>query len=318
MGRGRPRDEASESRIARVPTTTAALVVDSRCILGEGIVWAPSRRALLWTDIQRSMLWMHSLATNVTQTWTLPDRLGSLVVCESGRLLLGLAKGLYFADIDSAKGTDLPVTAVVKVEPQAPKLRINDGRTDRSGNYVFGTMNEHEPGGPAGGFYQYSTRRGLRRLNLDPISIANSICFSLDGRTMYHCDSPTGRIMQGDYDADSAHVSNVREFVRLGPAGGLPDGSVIDAAGYLWNAAWGVGLIRRCAPDGTLEREIAVPAKNPTCVAFGGDDLDRLFITSSRQEMSDEELERVPHAGGVYAALPGGIRGVPEPLFRGA
>jgi L-arabinonolactonase len=270
---------------------------------------------VLWTDIQASSLWMHGGDTFTTRSWALPDRLGSFVICESGMLLLGLAKGLYLADIDAATGSDLPVTPVIAVEPDRPRTRINDGRTDREGNYVFGTFNEAEDGA-TGSFYQYSSRHGLRRLDVGGVTIPNSICFSLDGRTMYFCDSPLGRIMQCDYDAASAATSNVREFVRY--TSGLPDGSVIDSNGYLWNAVWGAGTVRRFAPDGRLDREIALPPKNLTCLCFGGPSGDHLYVTSSRQEMSEEEFARTPTAGSVYRVLPGDASGVPDALFRGA
>jgi L-arabinonolactonase len=195
--------------------------------------------------------------------------------------------------------------------------RINDGRTDRAGNFVFGTMNEDETEDAEriGSFYQYSARYGLRRLDLGGVAIANSICFSQDGRRMYYCDSPRRRIMQCDYDAERAAVANAREFVVFAPHEGLPDGSVIDAAGCLWNAAWGAGAVRRYTPDGRVDREITVPARNPTCPTFGGDALDDLYITSSRQEMTNDELEGTPHAGGVYAVMPG-AQGLPESFFR--
>jgi sugar lactone lactonase YvrE len=294
----------------------ATLHVDSRCTLGEGILWSARRHALLWTDIERSQLWMHSALDESTESWTLPDRLGSFAICESGRLLLGLAKGLSIGDIDAARGPQLPVSAVMPIEPDLPGTRINDGRTDRSGNFVFGTFNEPEDRAPLGSFYQYSTRHGLRRLDLGGVVIPNSICFSIDGATMYYCDSPTGRIMQCEYEAESAQVANAREFVRYAAHEGQPDGSVIDAAGCLWNAVWGAGVVRRFTPDGRLDREIAVPAKNLTCICFGGDALDELYITSSRQEMSVEELARTPETGGVYRATAGDVRGLPEVLFR--
>jgi L-arabinonolactonase len=293
---------------------SAELVVDCRCTLGEGILWWAARRALVWTDIEQSTLWMYGVADRVTRTWALPDRLGSLAICESGRLLLGLAKGLSLADVDTATGAELGVEPVIAIEPHLPRHRINDGRTDRAGNFVFGTFNEARDG-PGGSFYQYSSRHGLRRLDVGGVIIPNSICFSLDGRTMYFCDSPDARIRQCDYDAASAGVANVREFVRLGKTEGFPDGSVIDAEGCLWNAAWGAGLVRRYAPDGRVLDEIAVAAKNPTCVAFGGDALGDLYITSARQEMSDDELASTPEAGGVYrVAL--GLAGVPDVPFR--
>ncbi len=295
-----------------MPTSLADLYVDARCTLGEGIVWDPRRRALLWTDIERSTLWLHGAAGS--RSWRVPDRLGSFALCASGRVLLALAKGLFLADIDSAAGPDLPVQPLAPVEHKVPGTRTNDGRTDRSGNFVFGTFNEAQDGA-AGSFYQYSARHGLRRLDLGGVTIANSIGFGRDGRTMYFCDSPVGRIMRCDYDAHSARVANVREFVRFGPSDGLPDGSVIDEEDCLWNAAWGVGKVRRYSPDGRVLHEIAVPAKNTTCPAFGGEALADLFITSSRQEMTEQELAQVPHAGGVYRCANVGVRGVADAVF---
>jgi L-arabinonolactonase len=259
---------------------------------------------------------MHSVATDITRIWALPDRLGSFAICESGRLLLGLAKGLFLADVDGASGAELHVEPVIALEAQLPRTRINDGRTDREGNFVFGTFNEAKDE-PRGSFYQYSSRHGLRRLDVGGVVIPNSICFSLDGRTMYFCDSADARIRQCDYDAASAGVANVREFVRFAKTDGLPDGSVIDAEGCLWNAAWGAGLVRRYAPDGRVLDQVAVAAKNPTCPAFGGDALDDLYITSARQEMSADELASTPGAGGVYRATTG-LRGISDAPFRDA
>ena len=208
------------------------------------------------------------------------------------------------------------MTRIADVERDIPTTRINDGRTDRSGRFVFGTMNE-EDGHPAiGSFYQWSTTAGLRRLDLPRAGIANSICFSPGGETMYFCDSPTGRIMQCCYDAAAAAVSDVREFTILESEEGQPDGSIVDASGYLWNAAWGAAVVRRYRPDGTIEREITVPARNPTCVVFAGAALNQLYITTARQEMSPLELERVPHAGGIYRAEVEDVAGLKDAPFR--
>ena len=294
------------TRVAR-----AQLAVDSRCTLGEGILWWRAPGALFWTDIQESRLWMH-VPPCETRSWTLPDRLGSMAICRSGRLLLGLAKELAFAALDESR-QHLAVTPIAGVEAEHTATRINDGRTDRAGNFVFGTMDESEAA-PGGHFYQYSSTRGLRRLNLPGITIANSICFSPDGRTMYFCDSPQRRIMQCDYDAVEARAANVRPFVDFAPHQGLPDGSVVDADGCLWNAEWSAGMVRRYTPGGRIDREVAVPAKNPTCVCFGGPSLDELYVTSARQQMTPEELSAVPHAGGVYMALPG-VRGIADAEF---
>jgi sugar lactone lactonase YvrE len=297
---------------------SAALAVDSRCTLGEGVLWCAQRRALLWTDIQNSRLWIYSPAEARARSWTLPDRMGSMALCRSGRLLLGLAKGLFLTELDTDREEgaidQLRLSPVVPVEPDQPSTRINDGRTDRAGNFVFGTMNEDPSKAPIGAFYQYSVRFGLRRLDLGGVYIPNSICFSLDGGTMYFCDSGQRRILQCDYDAESASAASVRDFLRFGEGQGVPDGSVIDEGGCLWNAEWGAAMVRRYTPGGRIDRSISVPAKNPTCPVFGGDHLDQLYITSSRQEMSGEELARMSEAGGVFVASPG-VRGVPDALF---
>jgi L-arabinonolactonase len=291
---------------------TASLFVDCRCLLGEGIVWWRERRALLWTDIDGRRLWMHD--ERGTCNWALPDRLGSLAPCESGQVLLALAKGLFLTDVDGSSRDRLTLEPLVSVEPELISTRTNDGRTDRDGNFVFGTMDMRDGHPATGSFYQWSGRGGLRRLPLPNVGIANSICFSPDGGSMYFCDSPQRRIMRGRYHASDASVEAVSTFVTL--AHGFPDGSIVDADGFLWNAVWGAGVIRRYAPDGSLDREIAVPAKNPTCAVFGGDAMNELYVTTARQEMSIEELERTPDAGSVYRATVDGVRGLPDRLVR--
>lgn len=295
---------------------TATLWADTACVLGEGPVWCQRRGALLWTDIEGATLWMRTPATGATVSWRLPDRAGSLALCASGRVLLGLAKGLAFADLDRGTTGVLPVTPAAAVEADEPRTRINDGRTDRSGNFVFGTMNEEHAatGARLGHIYQFSPRHGLRRLNIDPVAITNSICFSVSGRTMYFADSLDRRVMQADYDAATARVANVREFARLSTTTGVPDGSIIDADDCLWNAVWGQGRLQRYSADGALIREVLVAATNTTCPAFGGTDLTDLYVTSSRLEMDADALARLPHAGGVFHLVPG-VRGVADTLF---
>jgi L-arabinonolactonase len=312
------------------PTTTSGavptLAIDSRCEVGECVLWCDRRHALLWTDIPRGRLWMHIPDTGTTLHWDLPARLGCFALCSDGRLLLGLAKGLFLADpfqvdpmlaasITGTRGgernTSLALQHVVDVEPERDDTRVNDGRSDRHGNFVFGTKHEGEQGEP-GSYYQFSFEHGLRRLALPAPAIPNSICFSHDGRTMYFCDSRNPEILCCEYEPERAAVSGVRKFARTDDEAASPDGSVIDAEGFLWNAQWGSGRIVRYRPDGSIERTITVPAINPSCCAFGGKDFDELYVTTAREDMDADALMRAPHAGGVYRLRLQDVRGVPE------
>jgi len=305
---------------APVTSDAVALVVDSRCELGECVLWCDRREALLWTDIPNGRLWAHTPHNGATLHWDFPGRLGCFAFCSDGRVLLGMAKGLFLADPLAGDDTadrgvlqsmGLALHRVADVEPERNDTRINDGRSDRHGNFVFGT--KHEGGqGAHGGYYQFSFDRGLRRLALPGATIPNSICFSLDGRTMYFCDSCVPEILCCDYDPEHAAVSRVRVFTRLDAEGASPDGSIIDAENHLWNAQWAAGRVVRYRPDGSMERTITVPAINPSCCALGGKAFDQLYITTAREEMDPDALMRTPQAGGVYGLHLPDVRGVPE------
>ena len=293
----------------------AAICVDSRCSLGEGIIWDAHNRRVLWTDIDSSVIWSYTPGTGDVRRWKVPDRVGMLASCSRGNVLIGMTKGLYVVDLDAASDEHLAVTKLVDVEPDCRDTRINDGRSDRDGNIVFGTMNE-SPGHPATGhFYQYSSANGLRRLDVGPAAIPNSICFSRDGRTIWFCDSLDRTIRCGNYDPADATITGIEIFARLAPDEGLPDGSIVDADGYVWNAAWAGGVVRRYDPDGRIERVVRIPTKHPTCPAFGGPDCSILYVTSSRNEHTEDELAGSPQAGGLFSVAIPGIRGVVDTPF---
>jgi L-arabinonolactonase len=303
-----------------LPMGLATLAVDSRCALGEGILWCEQRAVLFWTDIEGARLWMHTPDSGATRSWPLPDRLACLALGRERHLLLGLAKGLYVVDIDAAiansndksNDTALPLKHVADVEADNPETRLNDGRADRQGNFVFGTKSERADGAAIGSFYQYSPDHGLRRLALPNAAIPNSICFSPDGATMYYCDSPQRRILCCDYGASTATVSGQRVFAVLDHPSAEPDGSIIDADGGLWNAQWGGGQVVRYRPDGSVDRTIAVPANQPSCCTIGGAGYDRLYITSARTGLDDTALAAFPHSGGIFQCSLQSPLGLPE------
>jgi L-arabinonolactonase len=287
----------------------ATLLVDSQCELGEALTWCTRRQAWLWSDIEQSRIWMHRPSDGLTRSFSTPDRVGAFVVCDSGALLLGLAKGLGLAALDIDGSDPFDVRHLEAVEPDLPTTRINDGRTDRSGAFVFGTFNVGHAE-PIGSLYQYTRTHGLRRLDVGSVTCANSICFSADGGTMFFADSPTRRILRCDYNSERASVGPVTTFVELGAKQGLPDGSIIDGSGGLWNAEWGSGRVRRYDLSGQMTDEVRIATPHATCPAFGGADHSDLCITSARP------AARHPAAGGLFHARIERMHGIPDELFR--
>ena len=287
------------------------VLTDTRHELGECVLWCERTGRLLWTDIPAATLWAYTPATGRTASWPMPERLCCFALTGSDdRLLLGLASGLAFFTFSSGK-----VTRICDVEPDIPSTRINDGRCDRQGRFVFGMFNQAEhPKHALGGFYRLNLDLSLERLPLPNAAIANSICFSPNGRRMYFADSAQKAILYADYNPCSAEVGRVHTFVAADAVPGEPDGSTIDAAGYLWSTRWGAGIVARFAPDGQLERTVSLAAPQPSCPAFGGPDLTTLFVTSAHLGMSDAERAAAPLSGALFAqALE--IRGLPESRF---
>jgi len=163
--------------------------------------------------------------------------------------------------------------------------------------------------------YRLDLDLSLHRL-FGGLSSANSTCFSLDGRTMYFADTPQAVIWAFDYDPGPGTPSRRRIFCDFRDQPGVPDGSVIDADGCLWNAQWNGGRVARYRPNGSVDRVIEIPCRNPTSLAFGGRELDTLYVTTSRLTLTREEARKQPLAGKLLAVRPG-VKGLPEMRFRG-
>lgn len=283
-------------------------MLDAENALGECVLWCERSERLLWTDILGATLYAHHPASGATERWVMPEPLASFALTEhAGRLLLGLASQLAFFDFTSGI-----VTPICEVEPGLA-TRLNDGRCDRQGRFVFGTFHHAEPREQVGAYYRLNLDLSLEKLALPACAIANSICFSPDGATMFYCDSPERVIRCCDYDAVSGALSQPRVFVTLAPGAGEPDGSCVDADGYLWNAQWGASQVVRYAPDGQIERVIATPALQPSCVALGGPGLRTLYISSARVGIAEPAADD----GAVFSHVMADVCGIAESRFRG-
>jgi sugar lactone lactonase YvrE len=279
-----------------------------RCVHAEGPVWSDVEQRLYWTDIESRMLWSLDPTNGTTESWTMPQKVCSIAFRRKGGFLLAFESGLSFYDL-----TRRVEKWIVDIEADLPTTRMNDGRCDRQGRFIVGGFDASEKGLSAA--YRLDPDLSLHRL-FGGLSSANSTCFSLDGRTMYYADSPQAAIWAFAYDTGTGTPGSRRVFFDFRGQPGIPDGSVIDAEGCLWNAQWNGSRVARFRPDGALDRVIEVPCRNPTSLAFGGRDLDILFITTSRLTLTEEEARLQPLAGTLLAVRPG-VKGLPETPFAG-
>lgn len=274
--------------------------------LGEGVLWDHLGHRAWWTDIQERRLYRYDPKTLELETFALPERLGSFGFIEgSERIVAAFESGFAYYLPESGE------LEWIARPPHGPgKLRFNDGRVDRHGRFWAGSM--VEGGGKATGKL-YCLTKGTASVHLSGISICNSVCFSPDGRHMYFADTPHRKILRFDADAATGSLQNQTVLVET-PRGAYPDGSNVDAEGHIWNAHWGAGRVVRYAPDGGISGGIAVPASQPTCVAFGGDDLNLLLVTSARENLGAAALAQQPHAGDLFIYRVG-AKGIPESRY---
>ena len=262
-----------------------ATLIDSVSVgntLGEGVLWDSVGKLAWWTDIQERRLYRYEPVSRALERFELPERLGSFGFIEgSERIIAAFESGFAYYHPESAA-----LEWVSRPEHAAANMRLNDGRVDRQGRFWAGSMVEGS-GKPTGKLYCLA--KGVSQEHLTGITICNSLCFSPDGRHMYFADSPHRTILKFDSDPDTGVLSNRQVFART-PPGAFPDGSIVDSDGHLWNAQWGAGCVVRYAPDGTISGRVELPVSQPTCVAFGGDALDLLFITSAREALDAATL----------------------------
>ncbi len=284
--------------------------------LGECILWNAENQLVWWTDIHESTLYNFNPASSELKKYELPERLGSFgFIDNDSRLICAFASG--FAIYQPENGE---IEWLARPELSYRGTRFNDGRVDREGCFWAGTMVEgdglNESGNPVkGSLYRLAGRNCTRMLG--DIDISNSICWSLDGSTLYFANSPTQIIHAFDMNGDSGlsgSLLNKGIFAKSAyPA--TPDGSVIDADGYLWNAQWGGGKIVRYSPLGDIDYELQLPVSQPTCICFGGPDMNWLFVTTANENLNAAQLVAQPNAGDVFIYRTR-FKGLVEPRFK--
>ncbi len=274
------------------------LALDIRTELGEGPLWDDRRQRLLFVDIVRGQVHEFDPVSGADRVVTFPWPVGAVALCERGDWLLAAAGGFFRADPQTGA-----TSLVAAVEADLPGNRMNDGYVDARGRFWAGTMGMNRVR-HAGTLYRLDPDGSVHPM-VTGVSTSNGIDWSLDNRTAYYIDTPTGRIDCFDFDLATGTLTNRRPFVEIASADGSPDGLIVDAGGFIWVCLWKGAAVRRYAPDGRLDLVIPTPAAQTTKCAFGGPDLDELFITSAWTGLSDAERASQPLAGGLFRCRPG-------------
>lgn len=289
----------------------AICVLDGQFDLAESPVWSVAEQKLWFVDINAPALQRFDPTTDHVDCWPMPESIGCIVLKKGGGVIGALRSGVYELDLH---GGHRSLLAEAPYQDRSEQ-RFNDGRCDRQGRFVAGTM--FEPRSRAGGaLYRLHGGKMTKLSDAGDLTISNALAWSPDGATMYHADTPTQQVYAYDYDARTASLSNRRIFLDLTGTGEKPDGAAVDSAGNYWVALYGAAKVAQFSPEGQRMREIRLPVKAPTMPCFGGPDLKTLYITTARQKHTPEELHRMPLAGGIFSARVD-IPGLPEPLFAG-
>jgi sugar lactone lactonase YvrE len=221
---------------------------------------------------------------------------GTVTVTRNGKLLLAVRSG--FACLDPETGQLSPIA-----DPEAdlPGNRFNDGKCDPQGRFWAGTMVEHGPWGGAA-LYCLDTDLSVSK-KLDGVTISNGLVWSRDSRRFYYIDTPTHQVFGFDFDPAGGELTNRRVVAEIPRELGAPDGMTIDEHDHLWIALWGGNSVVRVNPNGgKTDFRVTLPAENVTSCAFGGPDLDELYITTARVGLDAERRKAQPLAGCLFRA----------------
>ena len=275
---------------------------DTRDTLGEGALWCARDEAFYWVDILAPALNCLTLATGVIERWTMPEPLGWVVEHADGGFVGGFRSGIAKITLD-------PLTIGPRngPEPHLPGNRMNDGKADRHGAIWCGTMDMAEEQA-SGSLYRFGPDGAWQQVDTG-YHVPNGPALSPCGRWLYHADS--GRRVIYRFALDHLRALDRKPFITFTENDGFPDGMTCDAESYLWVAHWDGGRVSRFAPDGKLHRNIALPAKRITNIAFAGAGLDRMFVTSAAIDLPES-----PFDGGLFE-VDAGVSGNPSHAYSG-
>lgn len=289
------------------------VVHDQPMAVGECPLWNPAEACLYWVDIDGFAVHRLDPSSGAHRSWRMDSEPSALALHAGGGLVVALRSG--FVHLDTGSGAVTPI-APAPFDPAT--TRFNDGRVDAAGRFWVGTIYEPRDQQAA---QMFCLERGAVRLVWSGgMTVSNGLGFSPDNKWLYHADTTTHRIDRYAFDVATGRVAHPQRFKqfstdRTQDYGGRPDGAAVDSEGAYWCAMFEGGRLLRFSADGALLREIKMPLRCPTMVAFGGADLRTLYITSASHKRSTEERAQYPLSGCVLS-LRVDVPGLPEPQYQ--
>lgn len=303
----RPRPRVAGGR----PAAGLSCVLPWGAQLGECPVWHPDEKVLYWVDILHPAVYRFDPATGRNEGCNTSKLVSAVIPAENGLLLVASQDGIEW--LDFATGV---VTPFANPEEGLTDNRLNDAKTGPDGGIWIGSRSlQVDASKPTGALYRVAPDETYQRKE-SGIVVSNGLGWSPDGRTFYFVDTVPGLIYSYDSDPATGALSRRRVFARVPEADGRPDGLAVDAEGGVWCALWDGWRVCRWTPDGQVDRVIDVPVPRPSSIAFGGEGLRTMFITSARTRLAASTLAEAPLSGGLFACTPD-VAGTPVKLFRG-
>lgn len=280
-------------------------------LLGESPLWSDTEAALYWIDIDGRSIHRLEPGRGLTAERALPGRPGSIALtADAGRLLMAIEHELGFFEWGPGS-----IEPWLELEPAGTGNRMNDGRVGPGGRFWVGSMFERPAERRATGMLYRVDPDGTVTTHRRNVGVSNALAFAPDDRTMYWADTHTLTVWAHDYDPSSGEPGVARQFADFTDLPGAPDGACVDDAGGVWIAGVGGGAVLRFTPDGSVDRILDLPVRSPTMPAFGGPQLDTLFVTSIGPAAASASSPSAGALDGAVLAIDTGARGLPEPRF---
>lgn len=280
---------------------TAKLLIDSKCILGEGAWFDFERRTLLWLDIFGCKIHMLNVDANEHRFWNVPKPATTIVPAVSGGYALGMSDGIYHIDDNFKELRPLPMPANVDFSAN----RCNDGKCDPQGRFWIGIMDLQ---GAKGKGALYVVDDKTCTLGWDNLDVPNGIVWNSRGDTVYFTDTIDAEIYAFNYR--DGKLSDKRTIFKSDL--GMTDGMAIDEEDRIWVAVWGSGKVLRIDPiSGTTIDSIEVDAPQVTSLAIAD---GKIYITTANIDMREADLAKHPASGGLFVANTH-LKGVQSPKF---